>query len=491
MQPLRVCIVSSEVAPLAKTGGLADVSAALAGELHRRGHDVRLVMPLYRRMREAGRPFRDVPGLIDREMSFGPRRGRWSVRATPLPGKDLDVLCVDVPELYDRDGIYTQDDDEHLRFGLLSRVCLALCQESGWAPDILHLNDWHVGPAALYLRLLASWDTLFAKTRSVLTIHNIGYQGVFASDVVHDLGLDDAVHKLHQEDLAAGRVNFLKTGILYADALTTVSRTYAREIQTEEYGMGLDGMLRKRADRLVGIVNGIDDEIWNPSVDPHIARKFSLDTLDDKRFDRAALLSDLGLAPDPKGPVLGIVSRLVAQKGFDLLFDVLPEMLPFHDVRLAVLGSGEPKLEEFFAGLQARFPGKVCFYRGYNDPLSHRIEAGADAFLMPSRYEPCGLNQMYSLAYGTIPVVRNTGGLADTVTLFDRRTGEGTGVVFDHSEPGAMRWALLYLLELWGDRDAWTRMQRNAMAQDWSWRKQTGLYEALYRKLLEMPVASH
>ncbi len=484
MDPLRIALVSSEVAPLAKTGGLADVVAALGAELSTRGHDVRVFMPLYRRLRQSANTFTPAPGMTDLQVSLGPRSGRISVLTTTLERTGLEVHCIDCPELYDRDGIYTQDADEHLRFALLARGALTACQATSWAPDIVHCNDWHAGLLPLYLRMLSSWEDLFAKTRTVLTIHNIGYQGTVGSDALDDLGLDDAAHLLHQEHLAQGRINFLETGILYADAVTTVSETYAREIQTPDMGMGLDGLLRDRAASLVGIVNGVDYGEWSPEVDTLIPTNYSAKDLGGKRECRHALLSALGLAQDDSVPVFGIVSRLVAQKGFELLFEPLPELLAARDVRVAVLGSGERRLEEWFAGLQRRFPGRVCFYRGYDNPLAHLIEAGADAFLMPSMYEPCGLNQMYSLRYGTIPVVRRTGGLADTVQLYDRATGEGTGIVFDQYDAPAMRWALRYAMELWSDRPAWARMQQNAMARDFSWERQTGLYEALYHRLL-------
>ncbi|MFT7465332.1 MAG: starch synthase, partial [Pseudohongiellaceae bacterium] len=484
MDSLRICIASAEVAPLAKTGGLADVSAALAAELHRRGHDVRLVMPLYRRLRTEGRVLTTVPGLERIELSLGSRTGHVSVLSTPLPGSDFDVWCIDCPELYDRDEIYTGDDDEHLRFAVLARATLAACQQAGWAPDIVHGNDWHVGLLPLFLRQLASWEQLFARTRSLMTIHNIGYQGVFRADVVGDLGLNDSLHMLDQDDLAAGRVNFLRTGLRWADAITTVSSTYAREIQGEERGMGLDGLLRERSDRLVGIANGVDYAEWSPEVDPLIPQHFSAKTLDDKHIDTLALLATLKLPPPGSAPVYGIVSRMAWQKGFELLFETLPPLLANHDARLVVLGSGERKYVDFFKALQQSFPRQVAYVDGYNEELAHLIEAGSDVFLMPSRYEPCGLNQMYSLRYGTIPIVRKTGGLADTVSLFDPSTGEGTGIVFEHFNKEGMAWALETSLSLFSRKDLWRRCQLNGMAEDFSWQARADVYVELYRRLL-------
>jgi starch synthase len=467
---------------LAKTGGLADVSAALPVELRRRGHDVRVFLPLYRRIRRGGWDLEPVAGLQGLSVELGRRRHRVGVVRVRVPGREVEVLALDCPELYDREGIYGSAPDEHRRFAVLARGALAACQAAAWSPDVVHANDWHAALLPLYVRLLSSWDALFARTRTVLTIHNVGYQGVFGRDVVDELGLDDAVHLLHQDDLASGRVSFLKTGILYADVLTTVSRTHAAEIQTEELGMGLHELLRARADHLVGIVNGVDYSEWSPESDAHLPARYSLDDLAGKATCGRVLRERMQLAPGG-GPTFGIVSRLVHQKGFELLFEPLPELVRHRDVRLAVLGSGEPQYEGFFTELARRHPERVGYSRAHDEPLAHLITAGSDFFLMPSRYEPCGLNQMYSLRYGTLPIVRKTGGLADTVVPFDRATGEGTGIVFEHFDAPAVRWALGRALEIHADAAARRRAVANAMAQDFSWARQAGLYEELYRRL--------
>ncbi len=480
---LRICVVSAEVAPLAKTGGLADVASALATSLARLGHDVVLVMPLYKRMREADLEFEPVRHMQALRVELGEHVYRVSIWRTVLPsGKD--VLCVDCPALYERDGIYTNDADEHRRFALLTRTAFAICQAERWPPDIMHFNDWHVALGPLMLKLMQSWDDVFARTRSVLTIHNLGYQGVFGAEVVKDLGLEDARHLLHQDDLTAGRFSFLKTGILYADAITTVSETYAREIQGPDQGVGLDDLLRARRHDVLGIVNGIEEDIWDPGSDPHIPAHFDADDMSGKTQCKLTLQDRLGLVVDADAPTFGIVSRLAYQKGFEVVFAPFAEMLRHHDARLVVLGSGEPRYETGFAELEAAFPGKVCFWRGYSEALAHLIEAGADAFVMPSRYEPCGLNQMYSQRYGTVPIVRRTGGLADTVQQYDPTTGEGTGVVFEHLDTTAMRWALERALELYAQPEHWSRMRSNGMARDFSWTRQAGLYEALYHRIM-------
>ena len=423
-------MVSSEVAPFAKTGGLADVTAAVTRYLGREGHDVRLLMPLYECIHAGEWQVTPDERLRGIEVPMGGRTFRVSISRVRLPDSEVDVLLLDCPELYERDRLYGYDSDEYLRFGVLSRAAPILCQWMQWSPDVIHLNDWHTALTPLYVKAELGWDKLFEWTKTLLTLHNIGYQGTFSADVLGELGLEEHRDLLHQEDLHAGHVNFLKTGLLYADALTTVSETYAREIQTPEFGVGLDGLLRERTDTLFGIVNGVDYGEWNPQTDPHIATNFSVDDLAGKAANKRALLENFNLEDDPGAPLLGIVSRLTPQKGFELLMEVLPVVLQESDARLVALGSGAEKYEQYFQWLRDTFPERVGFFCGYNNELAHRIEAGADVFLMPSLYEPCGLNQMYSLRYGTVPVVRRTGGLADTVEPFDHDTGAGTGFVF-------------------------------------------------------------
>ena len=481
--PLRICFVSSEVTPFAKTGGLGDVSAALPRTLHRLGHDVRPFLPFYSQIDRDAHQILPVEFLEDLPLGLGGRTYHFSVYTTEIPRSGLPLYLVHCPALFDRPGLYGSGVDEAVRFALLTRAAIECCQRMGFAPDVFHANDWHAALLPLYLKTVYEWDDLFAGSRSVLTIHNIGYQGVFPAAAAQAVGLGGHTGSLHAQDLGAGVFSFLKTGILHADVVTTVSPTHALEIRTPEYGMGLDGLLRARGEAVLGILNGIDAEEWSPQTDPLIPFPYSADDLEGKAFCKLALMRDLGLDHDPEVPVFGIVSRLVEQKGIDLLRAVLPGFIERIDCRLAVLGSGEPEYEEFFAALQSRFPGRVCFYRGYNNPLAHRIEAGSDLFLMPSLYEPCGLNQMYSLAYGTPPVVRQTGGLADAVQLFDLGTGEGTGIVFKHPAPEALEWALHYGVRLFHDRPAWRQMVRNGMSRDFSWEHQAGSYVELYRAL--------
>jgi starch synthase len=485
LTPLRICLVSAEVTPFAKTGGLGDVVAALAVALHRAGHEVKLFLPLYATSDSAGGSFTAVDRVQSVPLRMGPWEVPFSLWQAAVPGSDLPAHFVHCPPLFGRGSLYTQDWDEGLRFAYLTRAALTSCQHLQWAPQVFHCHDWHTALGPLLLRTVYSWDRLFAATKTVLTIHNLGYQGIFASSLLHDLGLANESQLFWQEDLQAGRINFLKTGLLYADLLTTVSRTYAQEIQTPEQGFGLDPLLRERSGALVGIVNGIDPEEWDPRTDPHLPVTYSADDLTGKARCKAALLAEGGLDPTAYRPLVGLVSRLTYQKGLDLLFDVLPPLLAADELRFVALGSGEPRYVDFLRWLSQRFPGRAAFHEGYSNPLAHRIEAAADMFLMPSRYEPCGLNQMYSQRYGAVPIVRRTGGLADTVEPYDRGADSGTGFVFEHFTADGLSWALRYALWLYReDRDAWARLTQRGMAQDFSWAHQVQRYVDLYRRLV-------
>lgn len=482
-KPLNICLASAEVTPLAKTGGLADVSAALAAYLHTAGHDVRVLMPLYDTIDTSGLDITPVEFLQQIPIRIGSREGHYSIDTAILPGTRMPVYLLRCPDLYQRGSIYTQHDDEHRRFILLSRAAIEMCQRMGFAPDVFSCHDWHASLVPLYLKTMYAWDRLFANTNSVLTIHNIGYQGVFGAEILPDLDLGGAVDRLDRYDLDHGRVNFLKTGVLHADLLTTVSPTYAREIQGDEYGMGLQGLLRARNDSVVGILNGVDYSEWDPATDPLIPENYSPGDMSGKAVCKRELMAELELAGGARQPLMGIVTRLAGQKGIDLLAKVLPWMLHERNFALAVLGSGEKRFEQFFSYLQHEYRDRVCFYRGYNNKLAHWIEAGSDMFLMPSLYEPCGLNQMYSLKYGTVPVVRETGGLADSVEQVNPSRGTGTGILFrDYNETG-LSWAINTALDMYDNRRLWDRVVENGMACDFSWKKQGATYVRLFRAL--------
>jgi len=469
--------------PLAKTGGLADVAAALSLYFDAQGHDIRALMPLHSAIDTSGLDITPVHFLQDRHLWLGNHHYRYSIDTATLPGSALKIYLLRCPELYDRPGVYTGGPDEHLRFIALSRAAIEMCQAMAFAPDIFHCHDWHTALVPLYLRTLYAWDRLFARTRSVLTIHNIAFQGVFGTDILYDMGLQDHRGSLSQEDLAQDRINFMKSGVLFADLLTTVSPTYAREILSPEYGMGLQELLRQRHGSLIGILNGVDFTEWNPRSDPLIPHTYNARSTAGKKQNKQALLQELGLADSADLPLIGMVSRLTWQKGLDLVQQVVPRMLEQRRFALVVLGSGETRYEQFFHWLQQSFPDRVCFWRGFNNRLAHWIEAGSDLFLMPSLFEPCGLNQMYSLRYGTPPIVRRTGGLADSVQLFDPATGQGTGIVFDHYDATGLRWAIDFGLQLYQDKRSWRKLMQNGMAMDYSWKRQGQVYVDVFRQL--------
>jgi starch synthase len=484
MSPRTIAFATSEITPFAKTGGLADVSAALPAYLHRHGHDVRPFVPLYSGVDVDPGDLDPVDGVQDVPVELGGMTLRFSLFRTELPGSGLPVHFVHCPALYDRPALYTEDADEPVRFTLLNRAVLESCQRLRWFPDILHCNDWQTGLLPLLLRTLYAWDAEFRATRSVLTIHNLGYQGIFPAAAVEQCGLGPLREYLDGDDLHNGRIGFLRTGLTHVDWITTVSPTYAREIRTPIHGAGLHHLLQRRGDRITGILNGVDTDVWNPSTDPQLPFRYSAKSMWRKEKNKEHLLRELGLSYHARVPVVGMVTRLAYQKGIDLLEGVLPGSLATRDFRLVVLASGEERYERFFMGLQARFPDRVCFYRGYQPRLAHWIEAGSDLFLMPSRYEPCGLNQMYSLLYGTVPIVRKTGGLADTVRLYDPETDEGNGIVFDHATTDGVRWALHAALDLYADETLWVRLRQRGMSEDFSWERVGPEYVAIYDQLV-------
>jgi starch synthase len=484
MSALKLCVLSSEILPYAKTGGLADVAGALVQNLRRLGHDVLAFMPLYSAVKAAHPELQPVLGVQQIPLAIGGKEYRFSLQTASFPGTDIAMYFVDCPELYDRASFYTFDPDEHRRFLLFTRASLESCRRLAIAPDVFHCNDWHTAFVPLYLKTLYASDPRLAAARSVLTIHNIGYQGVMPSAALDDLGLGADAARLDAGDLAHGVINPLKTGIIFADRVTTVSPTYAREICAGPLGMGMEAALQARANPVAGILNGVDYRDWDPRHDPHLTAHFGPQDLRGKQTNKESLIEAAHLDAAGSRPLIGMVTRLAEQKGIDLLFGALPPLLQERDFGLVVLGSGESRYVTFFEDLARRFPGRVSFRSGYDEALAHLIEAGSDMFLMPSRYEPCGLNQMYSLRYGTIPIVRNTGGLADSVQHFDPGSGMGTGCVFNDYDPPAVRWAVGTTLDWYGVPEHWQQLMQNAMAQDFSWSRQIVKYESLYRELL-------
>ncbi len=483
----RVCFIASEVAPFAKTGGLGDVICALARRLHRRGHELRVFVPLHGLTDLHGAELRPVAPLQDLTIEVGTHTYHCAVHEARLPGPDdLRIQLVECAEAFDRPYIYSDAPDEYRRYLLLTRVALESCQRLRYAPDVVHCHDWHTALAPLLLRTTYAWDAqVFGRARSVFTIHNIGYQGAFSAHHLADVGSGAVPGALHPGDLAQGRINPLREGIRHADAVTTVSPTYAKEICTPEGGFGLDGDLRARPDPVLGILNGVDYDEWDPAFDRYLPFRYRTGDLGGKARNKEALLDLLRMPAPSSTPLLGMVTRLTRQKGIDLLLDTLPELLHGREIRFVALGSGEAHYEQLMASLQQRFPGKAVFYSGYSEELAHLIEAAADMFLMPSLYEPCGLNQMYSLKYGTVPIVRRTGGLADSVQHFDPATGRGTGIVFNDFDAGGLRWGITTALEWFSWPSVWRRLAQNGMAQDFGWDRRAGEYEALYDRLAD------
>ncbi len=478
---MRVLHVAAELYPWIKTGGLGDVLSALPPALALQGVDVRLCLPGFPAFLDA-LPTQDVVRL---STPFAAERIRVGLAA--LPGGDVNAYVIDCPALYDRAGSpYFGPDgrdwpDNHRRFGMLGWVAAALGAgaDPAWQPAIVHGHDWHAGLTSAYLRARG------AGARSVFTVHNLAYSGLSPGEVFPALVLPLEYFGIDGVEFYGG-VSLLKAGIAFADRVTTVSPTYAREIQTPAFGAGLDGLLRHRVGVLSGILNGIDAEVWNPARDPTLPRVYGIDDAEfGKRAAKNELCRRFGLAPRPAAPLFGVVSRLTQQKGLDLLLEALPALVA-EGGQLLLLGSGDQDLERGFATVAAMHPEDVAVSLGYDEALSHLIIAGADAFLVPSRFEPCGLTQLYALRYGTLPVVRRTGGLADTIIDADEETLSGagaTGFVFDEPETSALLMAMRKVITMFGDQPRWQRIMRRGMGENFTWAASAERYLQLYREL--------
>jgi starch synthase len=480
---LKICLVCAEIAPLGEAGGLADVTANLAEEFAQSGHDCRALAPLHGGIDSTVLDMQEVPGLQNLELQLGGRSITWSIVRARLPGKTIEVYLLRCPELFGTGDMYA-GTDEHLRFILLCRAAIEMCQRLQFAPDIFHCHDWHAALLPVYLKTRYAWDRLFAASRTVLTIHNIGFQGIFGGGILYEMGLSGSPEMLDQDDLACDRVSFLKTGIIHADLLTTVSATYAREILEPEQGMGMEDRLRGRQESLVGILNGVDYEEWDPATDSRIAAQYALSMMSGKEENKRALTDELGLDYEFDRPLVAMVGPLTYQSGIELVQQVMPDLLKSRTFMLLVAGQGEAHHERFCSWLQKQFPRRVHYARTYDLGMLHRIHAGSELLLMPSRYEPCGLNQMYGLRYGTVPIVRATGGLADSVRHFDPARGTGTGIVFHDFDANGLRWALNTALDLYANKHAWRQVVFNGMEQDFSWQEQARRYIKRFRTLL-------
>jgi starch synthase len=472
---MRILFAASEGLPFSKTGGLADVVEALPRALVEIGHDVAVVLPRYRGTTAS---VLVVPSLT---VPMG-KRLRFPAVADGTLVHGVRYYFIDDPEYFDREKLYGNDKgdypDNPERFTEFARAAIEVAKQL-WPPDVIHCHDWQAAMVAVLLRSLYSSDPLLRRVPVIFTIHNLGYQGLFPAEVLERIGLPDSLFTIDGLEFYK-RVNFLKGGLVFADYLTTVSRKYAEEIQTPEYGHGLEGVIRQRADRLIGILNGVDYSAWSPENDKFIAAKYSVRDLAGKRECKKQLLEEFRLpAENLARPLVGMVSRFADQKGFDLIAEAAEEMLR-DSLALVALGTGEAKYETLFRELGQRYPARVGVRIGYDNALAHKIEAGADLFLMPSRYEPCGLNQIYSLRYGTVPVVRATGGLDDTIEPFDPRTGRGTGFKFSAYAGAAMVECLRKALRVYRDPKAWRTLQTNGMTKDFSWKASAAEYAKLY-----------
>ncbi len=485
-ETLRVLMVASEAVPFAKTGGLADVIGALPKALQEVGVEVKVLMPFYGQVKQSQVPVTCVAENL--EAGEGPLRLAFNL-LTPAAG-DYPFYFVERDEFYERSQLYGTPRGDYFdnleRFAYFAGTVLPVCQSLTFKPDIIHCHDWQSALVPVYLKHKWSAVPLLQGAKTLFTIHNLAYQGLFAKDKFPLLGLDWSLFSIHGLEYY-GQVNLLKGGIVFADAVSTVSRGYSQEIQTPEYGYGLEGVLRSRAEDLFGIVNGVDYRDWNPETDKLIPATFSRDDLRGKAVNKKALMEAYGLDPGfQEAPLLGMISRLADQKGFDLVAAVLPELMA-RGVLVVILGTGEQKYHDWLQEIAPAYRGKLGVKIAFDNPLAHLIEAGADMFLMPSRYEPCGLNQLYSLKYGTIPVVRATGGLADTVTPVDPMRGTGTGFLFTEYSAAAFIKAINAALTAYRNKTLWTKIIQNAMAEDWSWQTSAQTYLKLYQRLVSGP----
>ncbi|MEQ8820275.1 MAG: glycogen synthase GlgA [Sumerlaeia bacterium] len=483
---MRILFVASEASPFAKTGGLADVAGALPQALAEAGHDVRLIIPLYQSIDQWR--WRLLPLLPEMVVEYGGRRFIGSVMRCSYPcDVEVPVYFVHQDEFFDRPGLYGENNrdypDNGERFAFFCVASLWTLKGLDWKPDVIHLNDWQSGLIAPLIKhhpLMAQME-FYQSIRTLFTIHNLAYQGLFTPDVLFKTGLPGTLFSDHGAEYY-GKVSTLKCGLVFADKISTVSPTYAKEIQTEEYGSGMQGVLQERAADLHGILNGIDDTVWNPATDPLLPVPYTAEDIQGKEESRQALLEAFNMEDDGK-PIIGMVSRLVTAKGFDIVAKALPALMTM-GFRVVLLGTGDAEIEDFFRKAQEKYPDRFSAKITYNEELAHLIQAGSDFFMVPSRYEPSGLTQLYAMRYGTIPIVRATGGLADSVVHADDETiadGSGTGFLFERYHEQALALACDEALQRYrGPEKTWLKLRENAMRQDFSWRGTVSKYEELY-----------
>ncbi len=480
---MKVAFLCSEAVPFAKTGGLADVAGSLPKALEHLGCEVKLFIPKYYLIdeEEFGLHYNWEIGEISIKISSHTRSVH--VYQSRLPDSNVEVNFIDCPHYYHRDQIYTDGFDEDERFIIFNRGVIETLQRMKWMPDIIHCNDWQTGLVPLYLKENYAWDKLFQSTASLFTIHNIGYQGRFSKDSIKHASIREDLFYPGSPVEYHGDFSFMKSGIMFSDIINTVSETYAKEVLTPEFGAGMENSLAERKEDLFGILNGVDYSEWDPLTDKFIPYHYSSDDLKNKTKIKQELLKKFNLKFDESIPLIGIVSRMASQKGFDLVEEAANDLMQLN-AQWIILGSGEDRYEEMFRNLQQTYPEKAAVYIGFNNELSHLVEAASDIFLMPSLYEPCGLNQIYSLKYGTVPIVRKTGGLADTV--IDRNIhNSGTGFTFTDYSAKALLDAVKKTIDAYVEKESWRKTQVNGMAENFSWENSAKKYINLYELAIE------
>jgi starch synthase len=479
--PLKILLLAAEVVPFAKTGGLADVAGSLPKAIHALGHDVRVAMPRYGRIRP--NRFNLTPVLDSFPVPMDGRTEPAQLMQTSLDG-GVPVYMMDNARYFDRDGIYMYPDDAE-RFIFFCRGTLEAMKHLKWQPDIIHCHDWHTALVPNWLKTIYAHDPFFADAASVYTIHNLAYQGIFGHRVLEIAGIDEYGFLVHPDTVDLNEVvDFMWRGIFFADVINAVSETYAREILTPEFGERLDPVLRDRRDRLFGVLNGIDLDEFDPATDRYLGTNYTLESLDQRVQNKLGLQREAGLRQDPEVPVVGIIARLTDQKGLDLITPIVEAMLQYAGVQFVLLGTGEQRYHDFFIDLSTRYPEQAGIFLTFNASLARRIYAGSDLFLMPSRFEPCGLGQMIAMRYGSVPVVRAIGGLADTVSDYDPTSGEGTGFVFETYNEMALYTTLVRAVETFRHRDIWRKLQIRCMRQDFSWETSARKYVELYERAI-------
>jgi len=488
-QKMKIAFVATECVPYAKTGGLADVAGSLPAELAELGCDVKIFIPKYARIDESSYGLKYNWDIGEMPIRINGIIRSAHVHQSKLPNTNIDIYFIDCPHYFYRHIIYTNDPDEDERFILFSKAVIETLQRMQWAPDVIHCNDWQTGLLPLFIKDNYAWDTFFDHTATLFTIHNIGYQGLFSKSVMFSAEIRGDLFYPGGPIEQDGAVSFLKAGISFSDIINTVSNTYAYEILTPEYGAGMESTLLKRKNDLYGILNGVDYNLWNPETDTHLPYHYTINDPSGKYLNKRTLLKHFEIRPDENIPLIGIVSRMVLQKGFDIFADALNDLMGL-EAQWIILGTGEDKFENLFRQLSNQFPEKVGAYIGYNNELSHLVEAGADMFLMPSRYEPCGLNQIYSLKYGTVPIVRKTGGLADTVKDWDEQNHygfkDGNGFSFYDYSGFALFKSVERAVNTFKHKNIWKKIQTNGMKLDFSWTRSAEKYLELYKLAKDM-----